>query len=236
MNQDIPVYVVMPNNASALKAHNAAALGAHVIRSGNSWLEREAAVEAIRKQYGLTLVSSSDNTNVILGQGTVGLEMAQQMEAGFSAKLDCLIVPCGGGGLLSGVGIALRNEPTKVFGAEPRDGADDCLRGLISGGRIEAVTTTTIADGLRCPVGKLPWQIIKEPSYVRGIFTASDDHICWTMALVEATMNMVIEPSAAVPLAVVLFNQDFRRYLAQQNRRMHVGVVFSGGNISKTTF
>jgi threonine dehydratase len=224
----------MPKNASPLKVQNVTALGAHVIRSGNSWLEREAAVETIRKKNGLTLVSSSEDMNVILGQGTVGLETVQQAEAGFGTKLDCLIVPCGGGGLLSGVGIALKDEPTKVFGSEPRAGADDCLRGLASGERVEAVATTTIADGLRCPVGKLPWQIIKDSSYIRGIFTASEDHIRWTMALVEATMNMVIEPSAALPLAIVLFNQDFRLYAAQQNRQIHVGVVFSGGNISRT--
>jgi len=235
INHEIPVFVVMPLNASSLKVRNAAALGARVIRSGNSWREREAAVESLIAAYGLTLVSSSDDNNIILGQGTVGIEIMQQVEASFGAKLDCVVLPCGGGGLLSGVGVALSSEPIKVFGAEPQDGADDGFRALVSGERIERVTSGTIADGLRCPIGKSAWQIIKQPTYVDGIFTVSDADICSTMQLVDETMAMVIEPSAAVPLAVVLFNKDFRRYAARQNRRLHVGVVFSGGNFLKTT-
>ena len=230
LGHDIPVYVVMPHNASDLKVRNAASHGAHVVRSGNSWAEREAAVESLRNANGLTLISSSNDPDIILGQGTVGLEMVQQVKYQYSTDLDCIILPCGSGGLLSGVGLALRNEDIKVFGAEPQDGADDGHRGLLAGERIDKVATSTIADGLRCPIGESAWNIIRDSSYVKGIFTVSDTDICSTMHLVEENMGMVIEPSAAVPLAVALFNRSFRKYASELGRRVNVGIVFSGGN------
>ncbi|KAF2685013.1 tryptophan synthase beta subunit-like PLP-dependent enzyme [Lentithecium fluviatile CBS 122367] len=230
---DIPVFVVMPHSASDLKAEKAASFGARVIRSGNSWAEREAAVDSLRLAHGLTTIASSDNEHVILGHGTVGLEMVEQVRDDFGVNLDCVILPCGGGGLLSGVGVALSEEPIQVFGAEPQDGADDGLRGLMALERVEEVTSATIADGLRCPLGNLAWQVIKKSSHVSGMFSVSDADICSTMQLVEETLGMVIEPSAAVSLAVVLFNKTFRTSAARQKRTMHVGVVFSGGNFSK---
>lgn len=224
----------MPENASALKVKAVESIGAQVLLSGSSWAEREATLKEIRNRHNLTVISSSDNLNVILGQGTIAIEIVDQMRTSFGRSLDCVVVPCGGGGMLSGAAVALKDEPVKVFGAEPADGADDALRGLQLGYRVEKVTTSTIADGLRCPLGKLPWQVIRQPDLVGGIYTASEEHICATMELVRNQMDIVIEPSAAVPLAAVLFNEKFRKCAAMQKRRWHVGVVFSGGNCTHT--
>lgn len=230
---DIPVFVVMPQNASTLKIQAVRALGAKVVISGSSWQEREAAVDELSRTHNLTIISPSDNVNVMLGHGTMAHEMVDQMQSSFDSALDCVIAPCGGGGMLSGIAVALKNHNIKVFGAEPSEGADDALRSIQQGQRIDRVVTSTIADGLRCPLSPLSWQVIQRPDLVHGVFTATDRQIRAAMYLVWRILRMVVEPSAAVPLAVVLFNEKFRNYAAKQAQPLKVGIVFSGGNYSR---
>lgn len=230
MGFDIPVTVIMPSNANALKARACEVAGAKVVQSGASWDERQQVLNHLRRAHGFSLLSSADDLNVILGQGTVAAETQAQVSQEFGGRLDCLVVPCGSGGLLSGVALALREDSTLVFGAEPRCGADDCRRGLLLGHRIAEVKTQTIADGLRSPVGELAWSIIKQPGLVQGILTAGEEDIIVTMRMVLEFTGMVIEPSAAVPLAAVLFGEDFQNYAASQCKPVHVGIVLSGGN------
>lgn len=160
-------------------------------------------------------------------------------------RFDAVITPLGGGGLLSGTATWFshtrdsRGKATLIFGAEPSfQGANDGERGLASSPpqRIEHVSTLTIADGLRTPLGKIPWSIISDKSKVEGIYSVSELEIKMALKLVMERMKVVIEPSAAVPLAVVLFNERFRRFVSERQaeegsgRAWDVGIIFSGGN------
>jgi threonine dehydratase len=201
--------------------------------------EREAAVEEVIQRTGAIFIPPFDHPDIILGQGTMALEFEQQVEELLSGKggLDAMITPCGGGGMLSGVATAMTGTRTQVFGAEPSfQGADDCRRGLVEKKRITTVKTLTIADGLRTSVGEIPWSIISDPTKVRGVFSVSEEEIKRALKLVIERMKILIEPSAAVPVAVVLFNEEFRRLVQKEVDKVggdgvwNVGVVLSGGN------
>jgi threonine dehydratase len=149
--------------------------------------------------------------------------------------LDAIITPCGGGGLLSGTALSCAGTGILVFGAEPSfQGADDCKRGLAAGKRIESVSTLTIADGLRTPVGAYPWSIISNPKMVRTVYNVGEAEIKKALRLVMERMKVVVEPSAVVGLAVALFNEDFRAMVEREAGKegWDLGVVFSGGNVS----
>lgn len=156
-------------------------------------------------------------------------------------SLNAVITPLGGGGLLGGTATWFSNHPsTLVFGAEPSfQGADDGRRGLLQGSRIEHVKTLTIADGLRTPVGVTNWHIISDRNKVEAIYSVGEDEIKAAMRLIFERVKVVVEPSAAVPLAVVLFNRQFRDLVAARQLGMDVdgedgvwdvGIVLSGGN------
>ncbi len=217
------------------------------------------------------LIPPYEHPDIILGQGTLGLEMQAQVtqmmasvsdwktpgawtqpkcsyatatpsaadEHGARAArkkgLDAIIAPCGGGGMLSGTALSCEGTGISVFGAEPSfQGADDGRRGLAAGKRIERVSTLTIADGLRTPVGAIPWSIISDPEMVRGVYNVSEEEIKKALRLVLERMKMMVEPSAVVGLAVALYNEEFRTLVEQEaeDRGWDLGVVFSGGNMS----
>lgn len=171
---------------------------------------------------------------VILGQGTLALELQDQArQLNSDAPLDAIITPCGGGGMLSGVALACQGTGIRVFGSEPSfEGGDDARRGLISGERITTVKTLTIADGLRTPLGDYTWRIISNPQYVSGVFAVTEEQIKAAMRLVLERMKMVVEPSACVPIAVALFNEEFREIVEREAgpAGWNIGIVFSGGN------
>ncbi|KFZ17021.1 hypothetical protein V502_04796 [Pseudogymnoascus sp. VKM F-4520 (FW-2644)] len=159
----IPAHIVMPRISTPAKIAATQSYGARVIFSGSTALEREAVVADVIAETGATLIPPYDHPHIMLGQGTAGLELQEQvLEAqGASGKgkggLDAIITPCGGGGLLSGTALSAQGTGIRVFGAEPSfEGADDCRRGLASGARVETVKSLTIADGLRTPVGAWP--------------------------------------------------------------------------------
>ena len=138
--------------------------------------------------------------------------------------------------MLAGVATALSPTLTRVFGAEPSfQGADDGRRGLsmTPPTRITTVKTLTIADGLRTPVGTIPWTIISDKKKVRSVFSVTEEQIVQAMRLVLERMKVVVEPSAAVGVAVALWNEDFRNTVEQEGGKegWDVGVVFSGGNV-----
>ena len=150
-------------------------------------------------------------------------------------RLDAVIAPLGGGGLLSGIATALNNTGTLVFGAEPSfQGADDGRRGLATGKRVTRVNSLTIADGLRTHVKEIPWSIISDPDKVRAVYAVSETQILSTMQLVLERMKLVVEPSAVVGLAACLYNEDFRNLVQVEGGEdgWDVGVVLSGGNTS----
>jgi threonine dehydratase len=229
----------MPSISAPSKIASTKGYGAEVSFCGPTLQDREAAAEEVIKKTGATLVPPFDHTNIVLGQGTMALELEKQVEelTYGQGRLDAIITPCGGGGMLSGVATAMTGTGVQVFGAEPSfQGADDCRRGLAAGERITTVKSLTIADGLRTPIGKIPWTVISDPAKVRGVFAVNEEQIRQAMRLIIERMKIFIEPSSAVPLAVVLFNEEFRRLVQKEieaaggDRAWNLGVVLSGGN------
>ncbi|KAJ0120004.1 pyridoxal-phosphate dependent enzyme [Diaporthe amygdali] len=245
----IPAHIIMPEISAPGKIAATKGYGANVIFSGSTSVEREAVAARVMAETGATLVPPYDHPDIILGQGTLGLEFQEQvkqlMEAGADGAdgeatngekkgLDAIITPCGGGGMLSGVALSCEGTGIWVFGSEPSfQGADDCRRGLEAGKRVESVSTLTVADGLRTPVGALPWGVIHDRKLVRGVYAVSEEQITAALRLVLERMKVVVEPSAAVPLAVVLYNEEFRALVEREAgpEGWDIGVVFSGGNV-----
>ncbi|KAI0406497.1 tryptophan synthase beta subunit-like PLP-dependent enzyme [Xylaria palmicola] len=270
----IPAHVVMPTISAAPKIAATKGYGANVVFSGSTSVEREAVVARVAAETGARLVPPYDHPDIVLGQGTLGLELQEDAgaiiaaaagvepplssprggdppaERGFRApatvpalparkradpRLDAILAPCGGGGMLSGVALSCEGTGIRVFGCEPSfEGADDAKRGYESGRRVEAVSTLTVADGLRTPLGRVPWDVIYEQRRVSGFFSVGEDDIVAAMRLIYQRFKMVVEPSAAVPLAVALFNEDFRRLAEREGGEdgWDVGIVLSGGNVS----
>jgi threonine dehydratase len=239
----IPAHIVMPTISTPSKIAATKGYGAHIIFSGSTSVEREAVVEDVIKETGATLIPPYDHPDIMLGQGTLGIELQEQVESmiasregGGSGKgLNAIITPCGGGGMLSGTALSCEGTGIYVFGAEPEfEGADDCKRGLAAGRRIERVSTLTIADGLRTPVGVYPWTVIHDRKLVREMYSVTEEQIKAALRLVLERMKVVVEPSAVVGLATALFNEDFRRLVEREGgaEGWDLGVVFSGGNVS----
>ena len=239
----MPAHIVMPTISTPSKISGTKSHGANVIFSGSTSVEREAVVADVIKETGATLVPPYDHPDIILGQGTQALELEQQVEDLLSQdeslgvhgkkKLDAVIAPIGGGGMLSGICTALQGTGIKVFGAEPNfEGANDAELGLLQGKLIEKVKTLTIADGLRTPVGHIPWSVITDETKLAGIYSVTEEQIKAALRLAMERAKLFIEPSAAVPLAVMLYNEEFRKRVAQEagEAGWNVGVVLSGGN------
>ena len=249
----IPAHIIMPGVSAAPKVAATRGYGARVVFSGSTSVEREAAAERVIAETGARLVPPYDHPDIVLGQGTLGLELQEQVEEAQKAAeerkgegggkgkkrgLDAIITPCGGGGMLSGVALSAEGTGIRVFGAEPEfEGADDGMRGYKSGERVEKVSSLTIADGLRTPVGKIPWSVIYERRLVAGMFNVTEDEILAALRLVYERAKLVVEPSAVVGLAVVLFNEEFRELVEREagEEGWDIGVVFSGGNVDLQT-
>ncbi|EXJ95825.1 threonine dehydratase [Capronia coronata CBS 617.96] len=246
----IPSYIVMPKISTPSKIAGTRLYTPNVIFSGSTSDEREAVVAEVIAEKNAILVPPYDHPDIIIGQGTVGLEMEEQLlqkrlsdieqSASFrDSAFDAVITPLGGGGLLGGTATWFSDKPeTRVFGAEPSfEGGDDGRRGLQAGKRVEHVKTLTIADGLRTPVGVLNFEILSDPTKLEALYAVTEDQIKAAMRLVYERLKVVVEPSAAVGLAVVLFNGGFRARVAEAQRTQNnedavwnVGIVFSGGN------
>ncbi|EGR52931.1 IlvA, threonine dehydratase [Trichoderma reesei QM6a] len=241
----IAAHIVMPQISIPAKIAGTKGYGANVIFSGSTSVEREAVTERVIAETGARLVPPYDHPDIMLGQGTLGLELQEQVERSIAEGkknkeqkkrgLDAVIAPCGGGGMLSGVALSCEGTGIRVFGAEPSyQGADDAKRGYESGERVPTVSSLTVADGLRTPVGLHPWSVIYERRLVSGMFSVTDEEILRAMRLVYERMKMVVEPSACVPLAVALFDEDFRSLAEREGGEegWDLGIVFSGGNVA----
>ncbi len=215
----VPAYIVMPDNAPTPKVDAVGAYGGEITFCEPTLAAREQALEALCERSGASFVPPYDHPDVIAGQGTVALELAGQLPE----APDDLIVPVGGGGLLAGCAVAARAlmPGTRVIGAEPA-GADDARRSFHTGTRQPQLSPDTVADGLRTSLGRLNFDIIRRT--VDDILTVDDQTILQAMRLVWTRMKLVIEPSAAVGLAVVLAQPD-------QFAGRRVVVVLTGGNV-----
>jgi len=214
----IPAWVVMPDNAAKVKQANVARFGAAIRLCTPTVAAREAACAEVQRETGAAMIHPFDDPRVIAGQGTAALELLRQTE-----ELDALIAPCGGGGLLSGTSIAARGTRTgiAVYGAEPANAGDAALS--FASGRIEPLPpTTTIADGLRTTLA--PRTLAALRMFVTAFGTCSEEAIVRAMRMTWERMKIVIEPSAAVPLACLL-----ERTIDVAGAR--VGIIVSGGNV-----
>lgn len=216
----IPAHIVMPRTAPAVKKEAVIGYGGRVVECEPTPAARQQMADRVAAETGAVLIPPFDHPDVIAGQGTAALELLDDVP-----DLDAVVVPVGGGGMLSGYCVALKGaKPTvRVFGAEPQN-ADDAARSLATGERQPALPPNSIADGLLTNLGDLTWPIVKE--HVERIFTVSEDQIRAAMRLVWERMKLVIEPSAGVGVAVVL-GDEFRA-LSGCDR---VGVVLCGGNV-----
>ncbi len=214
----IPAYVVMPDNAPAVKRNAVARYGAQIFPCAPTLPAREAGLRDVVAQTGATIVHPYNDYRVIAGQGTAALELLQD-----APDLDMMLAPVGGGGLLSGAAIAAAgfSGHIRVVGAEPAL-ADDAYRSLQAGQRIEAGPTNTIADGLKTSLGDKTFPIIQR--LVSDIVTVSEEEIVHAMRLVWERMKIIIEPSSAVPVAALLCGR-----LAVAGKS--IGVILSGGNV-----
>lgn len=215
--------IVMPGNAPAIKLEATAALGAEVVKVGPSSLERQLKAEELAAQHGYAVVPPYNDEKIIAGQGTMGLEILEELP-----EVETVLVPVGGGGMISGVATAIKlSKPSvKVIGVEPELAAD-AQASFRSAGVVNFAAeqvTQTIADGLRTQsVGPINFEHIKK--YVDDIVTVSEDEIRGAMRQLAANPKTVAEPSGAVAVAAYLY-----RAAALPRAAIHVAII-SGGNI-----
>jgi len=213
----VPAYVVMPRTAPPVKREAVQGYGGQVIPCEPTLAAREAGLEEVVARTGAHFVHPYDDYRIIAGQGTAALELVED-----EGDFDGVLCPVGGGGLLSGTLLALAELlPTaQVFAGEPM-GADDAYRSLEAGHIIPSLNPGTVADGLLTSLGERNFPIIQEK--VKAILRVDDSSILRAQRLIWERMKIVVEPSAAVPLAVVLsYPENFSG--------MRLGLILSGGN------
>jgi threonine dehydratase len=215
--------IVMPNNAPGIKREATAALGAEIVFVGPGSAERQAKAEELAVQRGFVIVPPYNDEQIIAGQGTMGLEIIEDMP-----EVDMVLAPVGGGGMLSGVATAIKlSKPTvKVIGVEPELAGD--AQASFRAGKIVQFpadeVSRTIADGLRTQsIGPINFEHIRR--YVDDIITVSEDEIRQTMKNVLTNTGMAVEPSGAVAVAGFIFHAD------QLPETKLAVTVISGGNI-----
>lgn len=217
----LPAYIVMPRTAPQVKKDAVLGYGADVIECEPTLEAREAGVRSVMERTGAVLVHPFDDDRVIAGQATAAKELIEDYGREFT--FDAILAPVGGGGLLSGTALTTHylSPATRVIAGEPAGAADAILS--FRTGRVEkAPYIDTIADGLMTSLSERTLAIIR--SHVTDILTVSDAEIVAAMRLIWERMKIIIEPSCAVPLAVVLKHPD---QFAGQN----VGIILTGGNV-----
>jgi threonine dehydratase len=216
--------ILMPADAPALKSAATESHGAEVIEFDRYASDREQLLAALAHERGLAIVHPYDNVAVMAGQGTVALELLEQ-----AGELDAVIVPVGGGGLISGCATVVKSIAAgcRMIGVEPL-ASDDVARSLRSGRRERVTVGRTIADGQQTPSpGKLTWPVIQ--ALVDEVVTVSDAEIVAAIRFCFERCKLVVEPSGACALAALLAGRV-------DVGGLRVGVVLSGGNIGAEAF
>ena len=214
----IPAYIVMPENSPKVKLHAVKGYGADVIMCESNQTAREETLEKVTADTGAIFIHPYDHVDVISGQGTCAHELLEDYP-----DLDMILTPVGGGGLLSGTSITIKNiSPlTKVIGTEP-EMADDAYQSFKSGKIQRFDTTNTVADGLRTTLSDRTFSIIRQN--VDDIVTVSEESIIRAMRLIWERMNIIIEASCSVPFAAILEEKI-------DIRHKRVGIILTGGNV-----
>ena len=223
--------IVMPASAPAIKRESTAAMGAELVLVGPGSEERKNKAEELAAQHGYVIVPPYNDKTIIAGQGTIGLEILEDLP-----RVETVLAPIGGGGLVSGVAAAIKlsqsangasGRKTYIFGVEPELAADG-LASLKAGHVVEwsaDMTTRTIADGLRTQsIGKISFALMRQ--YVDGVIAVTEDEIREAMRRISANPKLTAEPSGAVSLAAFLFHRH-----ELPDTKLNVAVI-SGGNVS----
>ena len=216
---EIPVVVVMPDNAPAAKIAGTRGYGAEVILYDPRERDRQEIAAELQRERGMALIPPYDHADVVAGQGTAALELMEEV-----GPLDALFAPCGGGGLLSGSALAARSfaPDCRVVGVEP-ELADDATRSFRTGELVTIKNPPTIADGLRTPsLGRITFPLVR--ANVSEMRTVSEDAIVAAMRFLWTRAKLVVEPSGAVALAALLA-------AGGEFEGQRVGVILSGGNV-----
>ena len=211
--------IAMPTDAPQSKVAATRSYGAEIVFYDRQRDDREAVARDIAIRERLVLVPPYDDYQIMAGQGTCALELLDE-----APELDCIVAPCGGGGLFAGVSTAakgLRPE-TRCFAVEPKSG-DDALQSLRKGERVRIGPPSTIADGLRTQsLGVLTFPVLQKKA--EDVLTVSDDEIIGALRFLLFRMKILVEPSGAAGAAAVLFARVPREV-------KRIGVILSGGNI-----
>jgi threo-3-hydroxy-L-aspartate ammonia-lyase len=216
--------LVMPKDAPSIKIEATRGYGAEIIFYDRYTENRESLGKKIAEEQGLTLIPPYDHPHIIAGQGTVAKELFEEVQ-----NLDMLLVPLGGGGLLSGSAIAAKtlNPKCHVIGVEPEAG-NDGQQSFHSGKIVHIETPKTIADGAQTQhLGEQTFPILQR--YVDDILTVRDTQLVETMLFFSSRMKIIVEPTGCLAAAAALSNPS----LTQGKR---VGVILSGGNIDMKRF
>jgi threo-3-hydroxy-L-aspartate ammonia-lyase len=220
----VKAVIVMPTDAPAIKIAATRGYGAEVVSYDRYTEDREAIAKSLAEERGLTLIPPYDHPDVMAGQGTAAKELFEEVGA-----LDMLLVPLGGGGLLSGCATAAKamHPGCRVIGVEPAAG-NDGQRSFRSGKIVHIDTPATIADGAQTQhLGQLTFPVIQQK--VDDILTADDAELVKAMGFFASRMKMIVEPTGCLAAAVA-----FGPQLDRRGKR--IGVILSGGNIDLARF
>jgi threonine dehydratase len=214
----IPAYIVMPENSSKVKIAAVKTYGGKITFCIPTLEAREQKLNEVLIETNAFEIHPYNNYSIIAGQATAALELIEDQP-----DLDLIVAPVGGGGLLSGTALSAHyfSPATKVFAAEP-SGADDAYQSFYQKKFIPAINPDTIADGLRTSLGSFTFPIIRR--LVSDIITVNDQATIEAMKLVWERMKIIIEPSSAVALAMVIKHKH--RFAGQK-----IGIILSGGNV-----
>jgi threonine dehydratase len=225
----LPALIVMPSDAPKVKVEATRGYGAQITFYDRTTDDREALADAAAAEREAVVVPAFDDPMIIAGQGTVGVEIAAQAPA-LGAPLDLLLGPVGGGGLMSGVSLAMAalSPATQLWGVEPA-GFDDTRLSLEAGERRGApVGPRSLCDALESPMpGKLTFPILRD--HLAGALTATDAEVAEAMRYAFDTLKLVVEPGGVVALAALLGGK-----LELAGRT--AAIILSGGNVDPDLF
>jgi len=214
----IAAHIVMPSNSPKVKVRAVEGYGGRIVFCEPNQRAREETCAQVIAETGATLIHPFENENVMAGQGTIAVEVLEDVP-----DLDLLLCPVGGGGVLCGTAVAAKTlrPGIKMIATEPA-GADDAAQSFRRGQLVYQEQKNTIADGLRTNLGAPNFAIIQR--YVDDVVTVSEEGIIAAMRAIWETMKIIIEPSAAVPYAAIIEDKI-------DSRAKRVGIILTGGNV-----
>jgi len=214
----IAAHIVMPSNSSKVKVRAVEGYGGRIVFCEPNQRAREEACARVIAETGATMIHPFENENVMAGQGTLAIELLEDVP-----DLDLILCPVGGGGVLSGTAVAAKSlrPGIKVIATEPA-GADDAAQSFHEHRLVHQEQKNTIADGLRTDLGAPNFALIER--YVDDVVTVSDEGIVAAMRAIWETMKIVVEPSGAIPYGALLEEKV-------DCRAKRVGIVLTGGNV-----